>query len=235
MLHEGRLGAQMSVDKRAAVMLAMAWGLAARSPHSLIYLPLRAARPADSVNEGQPLDLVLLHHRLAFPISRWKQVRARLGAGRPHRVTIPPWAFHRRPVADHRRWSYQGFHDHLRWDIAADTLFLIGSREAFELEADPVRALGEDRPAHLAKSPDAHCCAEINLGRMRMGYSDGRRPWATRSATADGWGPVRPERCLSEGSLMWVSRSSVRRSWRRRLWAPRACRGRCRRCGRRGP
>ncbi|MGI5292044.1 hypothetical protein ACQEVF_53280 [Nonomuraea polychroma] len=32
MLREGRLGAQMSVDKRAAVMLAMAWGLAARSP-----------------------------------------------------------------------------------------------------------------------------------------------------------------------------------------------------------
>jgi hypothetical protein len=178
MLHEGRLGAQMSVDKRAAVILAMAWGLAARSPHSLIYLPLRAARPADSVNEGQPLDLVLLHHRLAFPVSRWKQVRARLGAGRPHRVTLPPWAFHRRPVADHRRWSYQDFHDHLRWDIAADTLFLIGSREAFELEADPVRALAEDCPAHLAKSPDAHCCAEINLGRMRMGYPDGRCPWA---------------------------------------------------------
>lgn len=178
MLHEEQLGAQMSVDKRAAVTLAMAWGLAARSPRSLIYLPLRAARPADSVNESRLLDLVLLHHRLAFPVSRWKQVRARLGAGRPHRVTLPPWAFHRRPVADYWRRSYQGFRDHLRWDVAADTLFLIGSREAFELEADPVRALAEDCPAHLATSPDAHCCAEINLGRMWTEYPDRRRPWS---------------------------------------------------------
>ena len=45
MLYEGRLGAQLSVDKRASVVLAMAWGLAARSPHSLIYLPLRTAPP----------------------------------------------------------------------------------------------------------------------------------------------------------------------------------------------
>lgn len=178
MLYEGRLGAELSVDKRAAVVLAMAWGLAARSPHSLIYLPLRTARPADSTNQERLLDLVLLHHRLAFPVSRWKQVRARLGPGRPHGVRLPPQAFRQRPDGDQRRWTHQDFRDHLRWDIAVDTLFLIGSREAFELEADPVRALAEDCPGHLAESPDAHCCAEINLGRMRMGYPDRRRPWA---------------------------------------------------------
>lgn len=174
-LHEAWLGAQMCVDEQAAVTLAMAWGLAARSPHSLIYLPLRAARPADPVHGRHSLDLVLLHHRLAFPASRWKRVRARLGAGRPHRVTLPPRAFPRRPAADHWRRSYHDFRDHLRWDIAANTLFLIGSREAFELEADPVRALAADCPARLANG--AHRCAEINLGRM--GYPDRRRPWAT--------------------------------------------------------
>ncbi|GAB3908822.1 hypothetical protein GCM10027612_83650 [Microbispora bryophytorum subsp. camponoti] len=88
MLYEGRLGAELSVDKRAAVVLATAWGLAARSPHSLVYLPLRTARPADSANQER-LDLVLLHHRLAFPVSRWKQVRALLGAGAPHGVRLP--------------------------------------------------------------------------------------------------------------------------------------------------
>ncbi|MBE3015217.1 hypothetical protein IL992_39540 [Microbispora sp. NEAU-D428] len=177
MLYEGRLGAELSVDKQAAVVLAMAWGLAARSPHSLIYLPLRTARPADSANQERLLDLVLLHHRLAFPVSRWKQVRARLGAGRPHGVTLPPQAFRRRADADQRRWAHQGFRDHLRWDIAADTLFLIGSREAFELEADSVRALAEDCPAHLATGPGTHCCAEITMGRARM-HPDRRRPWA---------------------------------------------------------
>ncbi|OPG14252.1 hypothetical protein [Microbispora sp. GKU 823] len=176
MLYEGQLGAELSVDKRAAVVLAMAWGLAAGSPHSLIYLPLRAARPADSANQERLLDLVLLHHRLAFPVSRWKQVRARLGPGRPHGVRLPPQAFRQRSVGDRRPWPHQDFRDHLRWDIAADTLFLIGSREAFELEADPVRALAEGCPRHLAESPDAHCCAEISLGRM--GYPDRRRPWA---------------------------------------------------------
>ncbi|WP_211590473.1 hypothetical protein [Microbispora sp. H11081] len=176
MLYDGRLGTELSVDKQAAIALAMAWGLAARSPHSLIYLPLRTARPADSANQERLLDLVLLHHRLAFPVSRWKQVRDRLGAGRPHGVKLPPQEFRRRPDADQWRWTHQGFRDHLRWDIAADTLFLIGSREAFELEADQVRALAEDCPEHFAESPDAHCCAEINLGRM--GYPDRRRPWA---------------------------------------------------------
>src|SRR5690349_17759444 len=45
MLYEERSGAQFSVDKPAAVALALAWGLAARSPHSLVFLPVRAARP----------------------------------------------------------------------------------------------------------------------------------------------------------------------------------------------
>ncbi|MGI5292043.1 hypothetical protein ACQEVF_53275 [Nonomuraea polychroma] len=171
----------------------------------MIYLPLRAARPADSVNEGQLLDLVLLHHRLAFPVSRWKQIRARLGPGRPHRVTLPPWAFPRRPVADHRRWTYHGFHDHLRWDVAADTLFLIGSRKAFELEADPVRALVEDCPAHLANSPDTHCCAEINLGRMRMGTRTaairGRNHTLSTVSTTDSSDarPHLPLSCMASG------------------------------------
>ncbi|TQS26417.1 hypothetical protein [Microbispora sp. KK1-11] len=178
MLYEDRLGAQFSVDKRAAVVLAMAWGLAARSPHSLIYLPLRTARPAGSANRERLLDLVLLHHRLAFPVSRWKHVRAPLGAGRPHGVRLPPQAFRQRPDDDLRRWTHQDFRDHLRWDIAADTLFLIGSREAFELEADPVRALAEDCPAHLARFPGTHCCSEITMGRARTGYPDRRRPWA---------------------------------------------------------
>jgi len=132
-LYEGRLGAQFCLDKRTATMFALAWGLAARSPHTIVYLPLRRAQLPnpqlpdpqlpnpqlpDPHAEGRPLDLVLLHHRLAFPPSRWKQVPARLGTGKPHGVVLPGDAWPSRPVADHRRSWHREFRDHLRWDIA---------------------------------------------------------------------------------------------------------------------
>ncbi|MFI9643128.1 hypothetical protein ACIG87_24260 [Micromonospora sp. NPDC051925] len=176
-LYEGRLGAQFCLDKKTALMFAQAWGLAARSPHTIVYLPLRHAEmPTDHV-WGRPLDMVLLHHRLAFPPSRWKQVRSRLGAGRPHTVELPGRAWPSRSIADHRKTWHHEFRDHLRWDIAADTLVLTGSREAFELQADQVRALAEECPAHRADNPATHCCAEIGMGRSRH-HPDQRRPYA---------------------------------------------------------
>jgi hypothetical protein len=176
-LYEGRLGAQFCLDKETAMVFAQAWGLAARSPRTIVYLPLRRANLPACHAWGRPLDLVLLHHRLAFPPSRWKQVRARLGTGRPHTVVLPGDAWPARPVADHRRTWHREFRNHLRWDIAADTLVLTGSREAFDLEADQVRALAEECPAHRARTPGTHCCAEIGMGRTRH-YPDRRRPYA---------------------------------------------------------
>lgn len=176
-LYEGRFGAQFCLDKETAVTFAQAWGLAARSPHTIVYLPLRHATSPAPYVEGRPLDLVLLHHRLAFPPSRWKEVRSRLRPDRPHTITLPGHAWPSRSVADHRRVWHQDFRDHLRWDIAADTLVLTGSREAFDLEADQVRALAEDCPAHRAEIPGTHCCAEIGMGRVRR-RPDHRRPHA---------------------------------------------------------
>ncbi|GIG56271.1 hypothetical protein Lfu02_06430 [Longispora fulva] len=176
MLYEGRLGAQLTVDKAATVDLAMAWALAARSPHTLVHLPLRAARPDSEREPGQlPLDLVLLHHSLAFPVSRWKDVRARLGPGTPHQVTLPSSVLPALGPAAHDRRHHRGFRDHLRWDVAADTLFLTGSRAAFELAGEQIRTLAEDCPAHIAQVPDTHCCAEILMGRAG---TDRRRPFA---------------------------------------------------------
>ncbi|WFE65066.1 hypothetical protein [Micromonospora sp. WMMD714] len=125
--------------------------------------------------------MVLLHHRLAFPPSRWKQVRSRLGAGRPHTVVLSDRAWPSRSVGDHRKTRHHGFRDHLRWDVAADTLVLTGSREAFELEADQVRALAEECPAHRARAPETHCCAEIGMGVNRCPPHQ-RRPYATLHA-----------------------------------------------------
>ncbi|MFG1779673.1 hypothetical protein ACGFIG_24995 [Micromonospora sp. NPDC049048] len=176
-LYEGRLGAQFCLDQETAVMLAQAWGLAARSPHTIVHLPLRRAKLPTHHAWGRPLDLVLLHHRLAFPPSRWKQVRSRLGAGRPHRVVLPGDAWPVPSTAEHERTRHREFRDHLRWDVAADTLILTGSRRAFELEADQIRILAEECPAHRARVPETHCCAEIGMGRTWR-QSDRRRPSA---------------------------------------------------------
>ncbi|KAA2257534.1 hypothetical protein F0L68_24870 [Solihabitans fulvus] len=178
-LYEGRLGAQLSVDKAATVDLAFAWWLVARSRHSLVYLPLRSSGSSCGAEYGgRRLDLVLLHHSLRFPVSRWRQVRARLSPSVAHTVTLPPQAFRTADREEHVRRFHREFHDHLRWAVAADTLFLIGSRLAYELEGDQVRALAEDCPAHLAASPTAHCCAEIELGRFRPPTPDRRNSLA---------------------------------------------------------
>jgi hypothetical protein len=141
------------------------------------YLPLRASAEPPVCSWGRRLDLVLCHDRLAFRSSRWKQVRRRLGAGALHTVTLPGSAWLKRPIADHRRVWHRDYRDYLRWDIAADTLILTGSREAFELQAVQVRALAEECPAHRARAPQTHCCAEISMGSHRH-YPDRRRPYA---------------------------------------------------------
>lgn len=164
-LSESRFGADLSVDRAASVDFAFAWWLAARSPHSIVHLPLRASTTrCDEEPDGRRLDLVLLHHSQGFPASRWKRLRARLRPPAAHKVTLPPRPF--RPVrrAEHERRHHREFRDHLRWEIAADTLFVTGSRHAFELEGDEVRALVEESPSRLAEDPGAHCCAEIGLG-----------------------------------------------------------------------
>lgn len=179
-LYEGRLGTQLSVDKAATVDLAFAWWLAARSPRSMVYLPLRSS-PSSCGEEygGRKLDLVLLHHSLRFPVSRWKQVRARLSStSAAHKVTFPSDAFRTVTPEEHERRWHREFRDELRWDMAADTLFVVGSRPAYELRGDMVRGLAEDCPSHLATIPDTHCCAEIEMGRRRSHKSTRRNEYA---------------------------------------------------------
>lgn len=157
---------EMTVDKRTAVMLATAWALAARSPNSIVYLPMRGAGATEYEHDGQRLDLVFLHHRLGFPPARWKEVRARLGAGAPHTVTVPAGSLPGIETAEHRRALHRGFRDHLLYEVAADTLFVTGSRSAYDRQAEDIREFVEQGPAELARNPGAHVCAEILLGRL---------------------------------------------------------------------
>jgi hypothetical protein len=172
-LIESWSGAELSVNGPASADLASAWWLAARSPRSLVYLPLRGSRFSCD-GEGRQLDLVLLHHSLGFPVSRWKAVRARLSTSTStvHTVRLPPRPFRE---VDLSGLMHREFRDHLRWSVAAETLFLIGSRRAYEREGESIRAL-EDSSADLARSPDMHWCAELDLGRR---WEDHRNPAST--------------------------------------------------------
>ncbi|MFG3342934.1 hypothetical protein [Glycomyces sp. NPDC048151] len=161
-------GMQFSVDKQATVDLAIAWWLAARSRRSIVWLPLRTGdADCGSAPGSRRLDLVLLHHSLAFRVSEWKRVRARIAESHVQKVTFPAGGLPPYRSGPHDvRWHH-GFRDHLDWRVAADTLFIVGSRPAFEREGWKLRELAEEAPARLAEAPDGHCCAEIAMGRYR--------------------------------------------------------------------
>lgn len=153
-------GAQMIVDKASARELAMAWAFAIRSARTLVYLPLRHTQYAccgygDGTEALQ--DLVLMHDTLAFPASRWKDVRARLGQGRPHTVDILGL-----PEVECAAYEAEA----LRHHVAADTVFISGSRKALALEGNALRTLVEECPRHMHENPGTHCCAEISAGEV---------------------------------------------------------------------
>lgn len=165
-LYEDLVGLQLSVDKAAAVELAIAWWLASRSPRSLVWLPVRTGgRDCGSRPESRRLDLVLLHHRLGFRVSAWKQVRSRVSESKAHKVTLPSGALPMPELRALERWDHPDYRDRLAWKTAADTLFVVGSQPAFAFEGWKLRELAEESPALLAGKPEAHCCAEIRFGR----------------------------------------------------------------------
>ncbi|WP_067964653.1 hypothetical protein [Nocardiopsis trehalosi] len=123
-------------DAAELMRVAALWQMAARSRHSLVHLPLRSApepppEPAGAPPPLPPLDLLLCHHSLGFPASRWKRLRARLGPGRPHTAdtgTRMPEEYRRHPQG----WvPPPGDRDPLDLSVHADTLVVAGSALAF--------------------------------------------------------------------------------------------------------
>ncbi|MFC8344420.1 hypothetical protein [Streptomyces sp. NPDC057280] len=156
------------VDRGAAAELAAAWLLAARSPRSLVHLPLRR-RDERPVGVALPephraRDLLLLHHSLQFPASRWKEVRARAGkAGSQHTVEFRRADFplpHDRGVPDAH---HAEFRDRLRLSTAADTLVLSGSALPFADAAADFLDLADTGPGP-GPHPGGHVCAELHPG-----------------------------------------------------------------------
>ncbi|WP_327681833.1 hypothetical protein [Kitasatospora sp. NBC_00458] len=173
-LYESQFTMEMYVDRAGAGVLATAWALAARSRRSLVHLPLRtwARGPAgmsEWVHSGLGLDLVLLQRDLGFPPSRWKEVRARLGAGAPHTVDIPETDFPAEDAIDYESHRHAGWRDGLRFALTARTLFVSGTAEAFRWSGSRVRSLSTEAPSVAAGRPGAaghaggvHYCVELD-------------------------------------------------------------------------
>ncbi|MFF5492045.1 hypothetical protein [Streptomyces aquilus] len=155
------------VDRAAAAELAAAWLLASRSPRSLVHLPLRRRdeRPLGAAlpEPHRARDLLLLHHSLQFPASRWKEVRARAGragqAGSQHtvefrRADFPLPADQGVPGAHHAE-----FRDRLGLSTAADTFVLSGSALPFADAAAAFFDLADTGPYQ-----QGHVCAELHPG-----------------------------------------------------------------------
>jgi len=153
---------EIFADAPAAEALAAAWMLAAESRHSLVWLPLRPGAPVpDGEPGGRPLDLLLVHHSLQFPASRWKALRARLGPGRPQRVEVSRSSI-RLPDHDaYARRHHREYRDHLTEHVAADTLLLTGSDRAFREAAPLFLDVAENGPTYTPRRRGDHYCAEL--------------------------------------------------------------------------
>ncbi|MGD8169329.1 hypothetical protein ACEXOS_019110 [Herbiconiux sp. P16] len=143
--------------------LAIAWAVAARSPHSAVFLPL-----ATTAEPMENLDIVLVHHRLQMPPSKWTSIRRRLGKGKISRVSVPDSAYLPRSVsggAYRRSALYHSDKDDLRWVVAGRTLVVVGSRLAFD---DHVRQFAAAARGELDRPGGEEFCVEIGWHRLDL-------------------------------------------------------------------
>ena len=158
-------GYHMYVDRTDGRRIGALWLLAARSPRSLVYLPMRATPAAPGINPtadkeetcpDRPLDLVLVHHSLQFPPARWKQVRKRITAGNAtgerRTASVPDTDLPADEEVDYRALNYQENRDALHQRMHAETLFLTGSTAAFRQPARHFFAVAKEGPPAAATS-----------------------------------------------------------------------------------
>ncbi|SFE18824.1 hypothetical protein SAMN04487819_10921 [Actinopolyspora alba] len=164
----------MRLDARAAHRIGVAWLLAARSPRSLVHIPLRSSRsPASARCEPEcfrheecpystaerPLDLLLVHRGLQFRPSRWKEVRARLDNGRPETAELP--------TSDAPEFGSEPFEFHwikrypLRQHVHAETLLLTGNAPLFRELSTYFLDIAGNGPGSHSWNPRKHYCNEI--------------------------------------------------------------------------
>ncbi|ROQ72605.1 hypothetical protein EES39_35060 [Streptomyces sp. ADI92-24] len=152
--HDRHLDAYL--DQDAARRIGGLWTLAASSPRSLVHLPMRSNRapsrelPGDGTRQ---LDLVLLHHSLQFAPSQWKEVRGRLGAGRPQTVTLSDREHTGDAAIDHEARHYRENRDLFHQHLHAETLFMTGSAKVFRETAQHFFNVARSGPGYVPVHP----------------------------------------------------------------------------------
>jgi hypothetical protein len=172
-LYKARHWHEMYVDRTDGRRIGTLMLLAARSPRSLIYLPMRTTPTAPGVgwDDEKPLDLVLAHRAMQFRPSRWKRLRERINAGNAPRelrtASIPARDL---PTDDGIETSTRSDRKNsnlLRQAIYAETLFLTGTTTAFQKAAQEIFAVTKDGPPHAATkhyipgSCNYHVCRDL--------------------------------------------------------------------------
>ncbi|WP_345678191.1 hypothetical protein [Yinghuangia aomiensis] len=144
----------LCVDRPDGRQLGTLLMLAARSPRSLVYLPLRSNPDVPGIGppDEQPLDLVLVPRAQQFRPAHWKPLRTRITAGNAPRelrtASVPGSDLTKDIARDH---PPSGDRHTLRQHVHAETLFLTGARHAFREAARHVFALTADGPPLAAR------------------------------------------------------------------------------------
>ncbi|MGW3562281.1 hypothetical protein ACWDNT_34365, partial [Streptomyces sp. NPDC000963] len=85
--------------------------------------------------------------------------------GAPGTVSLPGDDLPDEDSVDHERRRHRTYRDHLSFDIAAHTLFVVGSSLAFREEGALLRRFAERAPSHARRHPESgHFCVELVPG-----------------------------------------------------------------------
>ncbi|GAB2591054.1 hypothetical protein GCM10027168_25430 [Streptomyces capparidis] len=168
----------MYVDRADGHRVGALWLLAARSPRSLVHLPMRATAgiaPGTAYEDEEPLDLVLAHRAVQFRPSRWKRLRERLAAGNAPRELRTAGVPERDLAGGAEEIAYAAPSDPvrpnlLRQHIHARTLFLTGCSGAFRQAAAHIFAVTRDGPPAAAAERRLYISGACNYHVCRSLY-----------------------------------------------------------------
>jgi hypothetical protein len=175
---------EMYVDRTDGRRIGTLWLLAARSPHSLVYLPMRSTPAVPGLGEDgeRPLDLLLAPRTAQLRPSRWKRIRAQLRTWNAvreiHTAGVPerdlPDLDADCSIPDDPKQAKKFL---LRKDVYAETLLLTGGAAAFREGAKEIFAVTKYGPPEAATGlyiPGAcnyHVCRPIydwDLDSLKM-------------------------------------------------------------------
>ncbi|MFD4142887.1 MULTISPECIES: hypothetical protein [unclassified Streptomyces] len=193
--YRSRRSLDLYVDRPDGHRIGTLFLLAARSPRTLVHLPMRTTATAPGVGweDEKPLDLVLAHRAVQFRPTRWKKLRERLTAGNAPRETrtasVPESDLQAGHASGRAPWSDPDSSG-LRQDEFAETLFLTGTTPALREAARQVFAVTEEGPPaaasglYIAGGCNYHVCRglftweELQAGGWDELHIEFSPPWA---------------------------------------------------------